>query len=52
MKKMKITIAALLAVLITQIVIAQVGRPFIHDPSTSHGMRRKVLLHLAQVVVD
>src|SRR5687767_15833910 len=34
MKRMKITITALLVVLITQTVIAQVGRPFIHDPST------------------
>src|SRR5678815_4996089 len=34
MKRMKITINALLAVLITQTVIAQVGKPFIHDPST------------------
>jgi arabinan endo-1,5-alpha-L-arabinosidase len=34
MKRMKIAISALLAVLITQIVVAQVGRPFIHDPST------------------
>src|SRR5436190_13310556 len=34
MKRMKITIAALLAVLITQTLIAQVGKPFIHDPST------------------
>ena len=30
----RITITFLLAVLITQAVIAQVGRPFIHDPST------------------
>lgn len=30
----KITITTLLAVLITQSIIAQVGRPFIHDPST------------------
>ena len=34
MKRMKITITALLAVLITQTANAQVGRPFIHDPST------------------
>src|SRR5678810_1497440 len=35
MKRMKmIGLTALLAVLITQIVIAQVGKPFIHDPST------------------
>ena len=35
MKRMKITgITALLAVLITQTLIAQVGKPFIHDPST------------------
>ena len=34
MKRMKITITALLAVLITQTIKAQVGRPFIHDPST------------------
>lgn len=35
MKKIKITgITVLLAVLLTQIVIAQVGKPFIHDPST------------------
>jgi arabinan endo-1,5-alpha-L-arabinosidase len=35
MKRMKITsITALLAVLISQIAIAQVGKPFIHDPST------------------
>src|SRR6186713_619166 len=35
MKRMKmIGLTALSAVLITQIVIAQVGRPFIHDPST------------------
>jgi arabinan endo-1,5-alpha-L-arabinosidase len=33
MQRMKITITALFAVL-TQITIAQVGRPFIHDPST------------------
>jgi len=32
MKRMNIT--ALLAVLITQTIIAQTGRPFIHDPST------------------
>jgi arabinan endo-1,5-alpha-L-arabinosidase len=30
----RITITTLFAVLITQAVIAQVGRPFIHDPST------------------
>ena len=35
MKTMKITgLAALLSVLITQTLIAQVGKPFIHDPST------------------
>ena len=34
MKRMKITITALLALLITQTIKAQVGRPFIHDPST------------------
>src|SRR5678809_624115 len=35
MKRMKmIGLTALLAVLITQMVIAQVGKPFIHDPST------------------
>jgi arabinan endo-1,5-alpha-L-arabinosidase len=34
MKRMKINMTALLAVLITQIVTAQVGKPFIHDPST------------------
>ena len=35
MKRMKmICLTALLAVLITQTLIAQVGKPFIHDPST------------------
>ncbi|MEO6722244.1 MAG: family 43 glycosylhydrolase [Ferruginibacter sp.] len=35
MKRMKITgLAALLAALITQTLTAQVGKPFIHDPST------------------
>lgn len=34
MKRMNITITAFLAVLITQTIIAQTGRPFIHDPST------------------
>src|SRR5436190_3988468 len=35
MKRMKITgLTALLAILITQTLIAQVGKPFIHDPST------------------
>jgi arabinan endo-1,5-alpha-L-arabinosidase len=35
MKRMKITsIIALLTVLITQTLLAQVGKPFIHDPST------------------
>src|ERR1051326_7957384 len=35
MNRIKIIwIAALLAVLLTQTVIAQVGKPFIHDPST------------------
>jgi len=34
MKRMKITITAFLAILTTQILIAQVGKPFIHDPST------------------
>lgn len=34
MKRRKITITALLAVLVTQTITAQVGRPFIHDPST------------------
>src|SRR6187431_1481330 len=35
MKRMKITgITALLAILTAQTLIAQVGRPFIHDPST------------------
>src|SRR5688572_33178292 len=33
MKRMKIKITALLAVC-TQIIFAQVGKPFIHDPST------------------
>ena len=33
MQRMKIAITALFAVL-TQITIAQVGKPFIHDPST------------------
>lgn len=34
MKRMKIISLALTAVLITQAAIAQIGRPFIHDPST------------------
>ena len=34
MKRIKITITALSAVFITQTLTAQVGRPFIHDPST------------------
>jgi arabinan endo-1,5-alpha-L-arabinosidase len=35
MKRIKTTcISALLAVLITQTLIAQIGKPFIHDPST------------------
>ncbi len=35
MKRMKISdITVLLAILITQTLIAQVGKPFIHDPST------------------
>ena len=35
MKRMTISgLASLIAVLITQIAIAQVGKPFIHDPST------------------
>jgi len=34
MKGIKLTIITLLAVSITQMAIAQVGKPFIHDPST------------------
>src|SRR5438045_24421 len=35
MKRMKITtLVAVLAIFITQTIKAQVGRPFIHDPST------------------
>jgi arabinan endo-1,5-alpha-L-arabinosidase len=34
MNRMKLTITVLLAVVITQTIKAQVGRPFIHDPST------------------
>jgi arabinan endo-1,5-alpha-L-arabinosidase len=34
MKRMKLSITAVLAVFITQTINAQVGRPFIHDPST------------------
>lgn len=34
MQRIKITITALLAILFIQVSIAQVGKPFIHDPST------------------